>query len=168
MPVWAQDTEQAILNSPNPESQAEAQLRKSRERLLGEAKSANIEPADPADPNGFTVDTRAAYQKAWQQYYEYRGNGYSFRQGVFDWQHFSTKAIFVVVILLVLVGVYFAGVQFHTGKRSNNPSDTESEVQISWKGITVRSPVLGVVILAISLAFFYLYLIYVYPIENVF
>jgi len=31
----------------------------------------------------------------------------------------------------------------------------------------VASPVLGVVILVISLAFFYLYLVYVYPIEEI-
>jgi hypothetical protein len=35
-------------------------------------------------------------------------------------------------------------------------------------GIKVSSPVLGVVILVISLAFFYFYLVYVYPIENIF
>jgi len=38
----------------------------------------------------------------------------------------------------------------------------------SSKSIQVKSQVLGVIILVISLAFFYLYLVYVYPLENVF
>ena len=38
----------------------------------------------------------------------------------------------------------------------------------SATGISVSSPVLGVIILVISLAFFYLYLVYVYPISELF
>jgi hypothetical protein len=41
----------------------------------------------------------------------------------------------------------------------------KTDIEFSGKGIKVSSPVLGVVILAISLGFFYLYLRHVYPIE---
>jgi hypothetical protein len=40
--------------------------------------------------------------------------------------------------------------------------------EISAKGLVVNSSVLGVIILTLSIAFFYLYLVYVYPIQNVF
>jgi hypothetical protein len=76
-----------------------------------------------------------------------------------------------VVLLLVLAGIYFAAIQFHAGLRRGNgdpgkPEDTELSVSLSE--FKVRSPVLGVIILTISLAFFYLYLVHVYPIQNVF
>lgn len=44
----------------------------------------------------------------------------------------------------------------------------EHSVELSTSGIKVSSPVLGVIILALSLAFFYLYLVYVYPIKEIF
>lgn len=87
---------------------------------------------------------------------------------IYAWQDFSTKVIFVAVHLLVLIGVYFAGVQFFRGYRAASESEGSepvSEVELSMKGVKVSSPFLGVIILVISLAFFYLYLVYVYPIS---
>jgi heme/copper-type cytochrome/quinol oxidase subunit 1 len=55
----------------------------------------------------------AAYQATLQAYYAYRKTGYEHRLGVFAWQSLSTKVIFVVVLLLVLAGIYFAAIQFH-------------------------------------------------------
>jgi cytoskeletal protein RodZ len=42
-----------------------------------------------------------------------------------------------------------------------------TELQLGPTGIKITSPVLGVVILGLSLGFFYLYLKYVYPITNI-
>ena len=87
---------------------------------------------------------------------------------VYAWQDFSSKVIFASVLLLVLIGVFFAGVQFFGGYPSGSSSDAReapSEVELSVKGISVSSPFLGVIILVISLGFFYLYLAYVYPIS---
>lgn len=52
------------------------------------------------------------------------------------------------------------------GKPAADP--TVTEFSASLKGLSVKSPVLGVITLAISLAFFYLYLVFVYPIEDIF
>lgn len=133
----------------------------------GADKTASM-PAGPPGGIPFTAETEAAYQKAWQAYYAYRSDGYIHRQRVFEWQDISTKITFAVVVLLVLAGIYFAGVQFHVGMREGRHTGEPGEVEMSVKGIKVRSPVLGVIVLTISLAFFYLYLVYVYPIENVF
>jgi len=84
-----------------------------------------------------------------------------------------------VVILLVLLGVYFSGVQFHRGLRETRmqraTDDTQApaeepvtEIEASMQGIKVSSSTLGVIILVISLAFFYLYLVFVYPIKEIF
>jgi hypothetical protein len=115
--------------------------------------------------------TREAYQETMQAYYAYRKAGYDQRLGVFAWQSLSTKIIFVVVLLLVLAGIYFAAIQFHAGLRRDqaNPAQPdETELSLSLSEVKVRSPVLGVIILTISLAFFYLYLVHVYPIRDVF
>ncbi|HLL73858.1 MAG TPA: hypothetical protein VK421_01065 [Pyrinomonadaceae bacterium] len=129
--------------------------------------------------------TKAKASSAQQQYFDYRIEGLKHRQSVLRWQLLSSRVIFVMVIFLVLAGVYFAGVQFHRGapRKVQKVSTTEvtasvaggmtesrdevTQIEASLKGIKVSSPVLGVLILVISLMFFYLYLIYVYPINEI-
>ena len=77
------------------------------------------------------------------------------------------------LIVLFLVGIYFSGVQFHRSlrwKQIKEPAEMEgiTEIEASLKGIRVSSPVLGVIILIISFLFFYLYLVHVYPISEIF
>jgi hypothetical protein len=102
----------------------------------------------------------------------YREAGCEHRLGVFAWQSLSTRIIFFVVLLLVLAGICFAAIQLHAGLRRRGQADPagsdETEVSLSLSEVKLRSPVLGVIILTISLAFFYLYLVHVYPIRNVF
>jgi hypothetical protein len=91
------------------------------------------------------------------------------RKAVFVWQFWSSRVIFVVVLLLVAAGMYFAAVQFHLGIRQKKRGIPEvTEIAASVTGVKVSSPVLGVIILMISLEFFYLYLSFVYPITNTF
>ncbi len=125
----------------------------------------------------------AALQDSLTAYYRYRESGYAHRRAVFDWQLMSSKVIFYVVILLVLLGVYFSWLQFMAEHRRPakrvevevEGAETErprggllTTFKAGTGGLEVSSPVLGIVILAISLAFFYLYLTHVYPINEVF
>jgi uncharacterized membrane protein len=128
---------------------------------------------------------RAALQASLTAYYQYRESGYVHRRAVFDWQLFSSKIIFYLVILLVLLGVYFSWLQFMAEHRKpakreavqveTGPVDSDkprggllTTFKAGSGGLEVSSPVLGIVILAISLAFFYLYLTHVYPINEIF
>jgi hypothetical protein len=152
----------------------------------------------PEAPNEVVLadaESKKAYLETMQRYFAYRASGYAYRSRVFEWQLLSSKLIFVVVLVLVLSGVYFAAVQFHVALRAATrtvgkkvhehvqepPATTpgtarpnadalslSSTVTASSSGVSVESSVLGVVILALSLAFFYLYLVYIYPIVNVF
>ncbi|MBL4899443.1 MAG: hypothetical protein JKX76_07325 [Colwellia sp.] len=107
--------------------------------------------------------------KAYQESLKYYKTGLEHRAKVFEWQHFTTRIIFFVVIFLVFSGIYFAWMQFKRDENANSSSDEqEHTVEISTSGIKVSSPVLGVIILTLSLAFFYLYLLYVYPITEIF
>lgn len=134
--------------------------------------SADSDLVMPARPNDIVLSdpaTRQSYLDAMQRYYDYRKDGYEFRSRVFEWQLLSTRIIFVVVVLLVVAGIYFAAVQFHVALATirNVPAQLESKLEVSAKGIVVNSSVLGVVILGLSLAFFYLYLVHIYPIRDV-
>jgi hypothetical protein len=138
-----------------------------------EEGGADLAFPDPPEQGALSSPATAqAYKEALQAYYAYREAGYEQRLGVFEWQLLSTKIIFVVVLLLVLAGIYFAAIQFHSGLRrragANPAGPDETEVSLSLSEVKLRSPVLGVIILTISLAFFYLYLVHVYPIRNVF
>lgn len=134
----------------------------------------DVDPLLPLPPPDWANDpaTRQKYLESLQGYYDYRRVGYQHRQGDFKWQHYSTIIIFVAVLTLVFSGIYFAYVQFHTDlKLKELPTalgGEKSEVELSLKGMKVSSPVLGVVILVVSLGFFYLYLVYVYPISDAF
>ena len=164
-PLWAQETE----SGEPTKDEAREQLK----QLLGSpddpADETTLPPNFPEAPDPVLADeeTRAAYQRSAQAYYRYRSDSYSFREGVFQWQFISSVAIFIVVLMLVGVGVYFAWIQFKQRMKAGADQET-SEIEISLQGIKASSSVLGVIILVISLAFFYLYLRYVYPIEDVF
>jgi hypothetical protein len=130
----------------------------------------------------------AALQASLTAYYRYRESGYLHRRAVFDWQLFSSKVIFYIVIALVLLGVYFSWLQFMAEHRraTKPPPGPGPETEAGQKGeeaprrglfttfkagsggLEVSSSVLGIVILVISLAFFYLYLTHVYPITEIF
>ena len=117
--------------------------------------------------------TQRVQQQTWKNYYEYKSFGYSHRKNVFRWQLFSSKLIFIVVVMLVLSGIYFAGLQFfHAIRLSKNPGDIEklmnTELSAGTGEVRVSSPVLGVIILVLSFMFFFLYLKFVYPIQDTF
>lgn len=177
-------------------------------------------PAAPPANVPLDEPAKGAYIGALRSYYEYLQSGYEHRKSAFAWQLLSSKIIFFTVIALVLSGVYFSGVQFHSSLRAGkatteirkvggnggepssqgavvtggqkpkstaqiiekaeldaqegeiitpNPlSPAVTQLEASLQGIRVSSPVLGVIILALSFLFFYLYLKYVYPINEIF
>ena len=122
--------------------------------------------------------TKDACWRALTRRFEYFTSGMEHRTRVFNWQHFSSRVIFVFVLLLVSAGLAFSYMQFRiylrTVARTKLPVDTEGErkmatdLEISTGGVKVSSNVLGVIILALSLAFFYLYLVHVFPISDTF
>ena len=109
-------------------------------------------------------------QEALKGYYDYRIKGFDHRARVFEWQLLSSRIIFVLVIMIVLAGLYFSWLQFQVGlKGAGDGEDMTTTVEASVSGgIKVSSPILGVIILTLSLVFFYLYLVHVYPISEIF
>lgn len=108
---------------------------------------------------------KAAYDNYLKAFYEYNTNALENRREVFSWQYVSTIVIFVVVVLLVFAGVVFAALQLKHGLRRK--AQNVDTVEVSLGSVKVSSSTMGVIILTLSMCFFYLYLKYVYPVSIV-
>lgn len=115
--------------------------------------------------SGVPPELMAKCIAAHESYFDHYIERLAHRGEVFAWQHVSTIIIFAVVIGLVLAGIWFAWKQF---ERDKDKPATENTLELTAKGLKITSSVLGVIILTLSLGFFYLYLVYVYPIQEVF
>lgn len=148
--------------------------------VLARARQRGVSGAAPtaifglsSDCAGFGDDsTRSKCWRAYQEYFDYYQSGFAHRRKVFWWQHVSTRIIFVVVLALVSAGILFAWMQFRKDLIAAPvsglpPTPALHQMEIGKTGVKVSSPVLGVIILVISLAFFYLYLVFVYPIKEI-
>ena len=160
-----------MAEEPKPQeepNQAQQRMEEWLQQQPKETTTTNIPDTEtPYAPAGVTLneENQALQQESIQEYFHHIMQTNRHQRDVFRWQLFSAKIIFGTVILLVMAGIYFAAVQFHHGLRQDKLPAQDSEFEASLKGIKVSSPVLGVIILTISLAFFYLYLVHVYPIE---
>jgi hypothetical protein len=116
------------------------------------------------------IDDETTRDACWRSYraeLAYREQSLAQRERALAWQHLSTIGIFFVVLGLVLAGLYFAWLQFRADTRRDGGAAAQaSSVELSAGGLKLTSPVLGTIILALSLGFFYLYLVHVYPIHE--
>ena len=121
---------------------------------------------------------------AQKAYYDYHTMAMDRRLSVYAWNSFSTKVIFVAVLIIIGMGLYFSWAQFFgvtikeartlLAKSAAAGAEEQqtpvravvTELDIGPGGLRLKSPVLGVILLALSIAFFYLYLIYVYPVTE--
>ena len=107
-----------------------------------------------------------SYHNSLIAYYTFKRDEFYQANRVFHWQLIASKIIFFVVIALVFSGVWFAGVQFYHGLKKGEKLEAQ-ELEFSMKGIRLNSSVVGLIILTLSIVFFYLYLVHVYPIQKI-
>lgn len=124
------------------------------------ATSGAVEPGT-GQPSAGSQENGAKTAAEAQEYSKWNN---SYVRKVFEWQFYSTVVLFLVVVALVSFGLYFAYVQFKISSRV--VGGPREELTISAHELVLKSSFLGVVILAFSLAFFFLYLRYVYPISS--
>lgn len=164
-----------------PEEPAGSDYQKKLEEAIGagvidsaSAARDGIDPASPASPPARLEDpqTLEKYHEALRAYYDYRATGLQHRKAVFEWQLFSAKLIFCIVLVVVATGIVLAIMQFRAElklvREGKSASLSASELEASSSGVKVSSSIVGIIILTLSLAFFYFYLVYVYPIEDIF
>jgi hypothetical protein len=107
---------------------------------------------------------------------------YTFNQNkkVFQWQYISSIIIFFIVVLIVLMGLYMAYMQFRLSEKmflkpsadkikddANALEMMKADLEFGKDGLKINTAVIGLIILSLSLAFLFLYLKYVYPISIV-
>ena len=159
-----------VARAGEPEAKAGSdRIEKLKQVLAQQDEKAQLAPVwVPKDI--LDQESGKAMNRALTAYYDYRTQGYEHRRRVFSWQLLSSKIIFILVIFLVGIGVFFSWLQFRRGLENGGQKDAASAAttfEASPGGVKVSSPVLGVIILAMSLVFFYLYLVYVFPIEEI-
>lgn len=119
-----------------------------------------------------------------------------YRERAYNAHHYYTMLVFCLVCALVLLGMYLSYREFLRDERKNRSprpksrsvspenrrsadastdetrhegpvaQDQATEFQVGASGIKVSSRVLGVLVLSVSMGFFYLYLATVYPIQE--
>lgn len=150
-------------------------------RALGRTAEDVPKKAATEAPGNLPVHVTQAYHQALIASYVQDQWSYEFRQRIYEWQFLSSRIVFCVVILIVLIGLYFSWLQFKVfliaagakqpakvAIQAEDPQEVPApihQVEITpTGGLRISTPVMGIVILAISLGFFYLYLSVVYPI----
>lgn len=154
---------------------------------LGNSNPGNSDATGPTSESGrravsvadLDPATRAKKQEALRAQYDYKIFSIQHAERTFEFQYWTGKIIFWIVLLIVFAGLGFSAVQFYVGLRHPLESRTKtgakgppqddpsvSEFEATLQGIKLKSSVLGLIILAMSMVFFYLYLKYVYTITN--
>ena len=84
-------------------------------------------------------------------------------QRAFKLQQVQTVGVAIMVFVIVVAGLRMSYLQFRSDKEGNRSSVTT--IKIGAGTVEVRSPVIGVIILALSLLFFQVYVSEVYKIR---
>jgi uncharacterized protein YpmB len=181
----------AAQAQPAPGSESTAPAAGGKSIDFGKASaSVTARAHEPAAPDEATRRLMAedfasqARHLQWQREYERRG---------WEWHLLSTQLLFGVVILIVLFGLFITYRQFQrdysdweqrqheiakakqkdagadavaVAANSPAPSATATTLKVSAEGLEVTSQVVGLIVLALSLAFFFLYVKDVYPIRE--
>lgn len=111
-----------------------------------------------------------AYSKNMEKYYlddmERRKKEWEHRTSVLKWHFLSSIFIFLIIVIFILSGLYFSYLQFKASDYGRNHNASNSaQIEISRDGVKISSSVIGLLILFLSLSFFYLYLEEVYHLE---
>lgn len=101
-----------------------------------------------------------------------------FYKQTWEWHLFSTKVLMVVVLVILGFGLFVTYVQFkreYVDRATPTagvageppPSAASGSLKIGPSGLEITSQVIGLLVLAFSLGFFYLYVKEVYPMQEV-
>ena len=138
-----QEIPQAIPQTPDFEA-----IRASAD--ASEERAALPEPAVPTA--GEELAALRLQRQKWVFDYERRA---------FEWHDLTSRVIFFLVMGIILSGIILAFIQFKIGlDEDKEPQPTQ--IKFGQTGVEISSSVMGILILVISLAFFYLYLTKVY------
>ena len=122
-------------------------------------------PVPDARPAEQVVDATACFNKLVQQG---QLNEFQIRRINFQNQHFANNVNLWMVVTLTLCGVALSVWQIAISRHlvARDPSALSSEIAIERGRLFVRSSVTGLLILIVSFAFFFVYVAFIYRIEE--
>ena len=95
---------------------------------------------------------------------EYNKATFKHNRQLYQFQFVTSIIIFIITVFIIILGLWLSWLQF--AKKSFEQKEANSSLEVGLTGIKINSDILGLLILIISLAFFYLYLKTVYPITT--
>lgn len=107
--------------------------------------------------------TEEQYHK---KYYEHLEKKLDINLSGFEWQQKAANYLMFLVVIVVLTGLVFSGYQIWKASRIKDFGESSS-IELSVQKIKITSSVVGIIVLTISIAFFYLFLIEVYRVKLV-
>lgn len=111
-------------------------------------------------------EVQAAFDKYQVQYYAFLGQQIEVAIENFRWQQRASEVLMWTVLAVVFSGLGFSGYQlYHATRLGKDPA--ASEIEVSTNKVRVTSSIVGLVVLFMSIAFLYLFLIEVYRIKPV-
>ncbi len=140
---------------PQDAATAAAQAHQSQELigLLNQKLDAVASPVGKA---------QAQHAIAW---FDYQRSLMKYNDQLLGWQLFASNVLLWVVVLVVAAGVVYSGIQLATAARTGRQRDMTLEV--SAQRVRLTSSVVGIVVLAVSLAFLLIFAQQVYQIKAV-
>jgi hypothetical protein len=128
-----------------------AELRRGLEILAGQLDETN-------------AGVQAGYRAAWEARYAHQIYLMKHTERALAWQHRASTAILWMVGFVVAAGLLFSGAQLFKALSAGTVHET-TEMTVEAGRVQVRSSVIGIVVLVLSLGFLYLFLNEVYRIE---
>ena len=108
-----------------------------------------------------------------------------YQEKIYEYQHISSIVLLFVSLIVLICGLYFSYMQFkdrtdhiYPNKATKNLSEnidsnnikkndeSKTSLKIGMAGIEISSSIIGLLILCVSLAFFYLYIANIYPVVD--
>ena len=143
-----------------------------KEYLASTESEANSSAMSTGESSNTTIDPLKLYLSQNESYREktldvgiairdYNMWSMEHRKGSLQAQLIKDNILFVVVLSVVFYGIFISYIQFQKG------GQTEAELKLGSGGIEVKSSVLGILILVFSVGFLYMYLQYVFPIQEI-
>jgi hypothetical protein len=106
------------------------------------------------------------YIEAELAHYDYQIDMMNVTKALYDWQHMASNVILFLVVLVVLAGVAFSGLQLWKAVSQGGPQST-TELELSATKFRITSSIVGIVVLSLSLVFLYLFVLKVYTIRPI-
>jgi hypothetical protein len=135
----------------NPDAAAQLQEAQDMIRLLNQKLDAM---------NGPIGQAQTQY---WLARYQHEQDLMSASKATLEWQLFASNVLLWVVILVAAAGVVYSGLQLAIAAKTGKQRDTSLE--ISAQRVRVTSSVVGIIVLALSIAFLLIFVDEVYQIR---